>query len=145
MQPEPTKEHRWLQRLVGEWTSEMQASMSPDKPPETHRGTDSVRSLGGLWVMCEGKGDCEGATMTSIMTLGYDPARQKFMGTFIASVMTHMWVYEGTLNGDVLTLDTEGPRFDGGSGMAKYQDVIELPDDNTRVLWSQSKGEDGKW
>jgi hypothetical protein len=144
--PEPTREHQWLQRLVGEWTSEMECVMGPDKPPETHRGTDSVRSIGGLWVVCEGKGEMPGGGgATTIMTLGYDPARQKFVGTFIGSMMTHMWVYEGTLKGNALTLDTEGPKFDGTSGMAKYQDVIELPDDNTRVLWSQSLGDDGKW
>ena len=33
----------------------MDAVMGPDKPPETFRGTDSVRSIGGLWVLCEGR------------------------------------------------------------------------------------------
>jgi hypothetical protein len=143
---EPTKEHQWLQRLVGDWTSEMDASMGPDKPPEKFRGTETVRSFGGQWVVCEGKGDIPGGgTATTILTLGYDPTKQKFVGTFIASMMTHMWVYEGTLKGNVLTLDTEGPKFDASGAMAKYQDTIELPNDDNRVLWSQSQGDDGSW
>jgi Protein of unknown function (DUF1579) len=146
--PEPTKEHRWLQRLLGNWTSEMDCPAGPDQPAGTVRGTETVRSIGDLWVVCEGKADMPGGgTGTTVMTLGYDPARQKFVGTFIGSMMTHMWVYEGTLDaaGNVLTLDTEGPRFDGKDGMAKYKDVIELPDDTNRVLWSQSQGDDGQW
>jgi hypothetical protein len=146
--PEPTKEHRWLQRLVGDWTSEMECHAGPDKPAEIVAGTETVRSIGGLWVACEANAEMPGgATGTTILTLGYDPDRRKFVGTFIGSMMTHMWVYEGTLNeaGDVLTLDTEGPRFDGSGKMAKYQDVIELPEDGRRVLWSQTQGDDGKW
>jgi hypothetical protein len=114
MKSEPQAEHRWLQKLVGEWTYEHEASMAPDKPKETFRGTESVRSLGGLWTVGEGTGDMPGGgTSKSVMTLGYDPQRKRFVGTFIASMMTYLWVYEGTLDASrkVLTLDTEGPNF----------------------------------
>ena len=60
MNTEPQKEHGWLQKLVGEWTSEAEATMEPGKPPETFRGTESVRSLGGLWVLAEGQGEMPG-------------------------------------------------------------------------------------
>ena len=30
MQAEPQKEHQWLQKFVGEWKSEMNASMGPE-------------------------------------------------------------------------------------------------------------------
>ena len=33
MTAEPTKEHQWLQQLVGEWTAEMECVMGPDQPP----------------------------------------------------------------------------------------------------------------
>ena len=38
--------------------------------------------------MCNGAGS----------TLGYDPAKKKYVGTFIASVMTHLWIYSGSLD-----------------------------------------------
>jgi hypothetical protein len=60
MQIEPQKEHHWLQKLVGEWTYETEASMGPDQPPEKATGTESVRSLGGLWIMAEGQGEMPG-------------------------------------------------------------------------------------
>src|SRR5690606_29170388 len=60
MQSEPQKEHRWLEKLVGDWTYESEAAWEPGKTPEKYTGTESVRSLGGLWVICEGQGDVPG-------------------------------------------------------------------------------------
>ena len=148
MNAEPQQEHRWLQKLVGEWAYESECSMGPDKPPETFRGTETVRSIGGLWVVCEGRGEMPGGGIaTTMMTLGYDPARQRFVGTFIGSMMTHLWVYDGGLDaaGTALTLDTEGPNFGVPGALAKYQDVIEWQGDDHRVLSSQTPGPDGRW
>ena len=148
MKTEPQKEHQWLERLVGEWTTESEMIDEPGKPPMKHTGTESVRSLGGLWVLCEGRGETpDDGTPTSIMTLGYDPVKKRFVGTFIASVMTHLWVYDGELDpaGNVLTLDAEGPSFTTEGKMAKYKDVIELKSDDHRVLTSNVLGDDGKW
>ena len=148
MDIKPQKEHAWLQNLVGEWTSEMECVMGPDQPPIKNKGIESVRSIGGLWTMGEGSGEMpDGNKMTSMMTLGYDPQKQRFVGTFIASMMTHMWVYEGTLDaaGKVLTLDTEGPGMSGDGKMMKYKDIITFVDDNHRMLTSRMLGDDGEW
>jgi hypothetical protein len=146
MNPEPQKEHQWLQKLVGEWTYEHECPAGPDQPPTKFKGTETVRSIGGLWVACEGRGEMPGGgPATTIMTLGYDPARKRFVGTFIGSMMTNLWVYDGALEGNALTLDTEGPSFAGDGKLAKYKDTIELRGDDHRVLNSQCLGEDGKW
>ncbi len=122
--------------------------MGPDKPTEKSKGTESVRSLDGLWFVAEGR--CEmpgGGPATTIMTLGYDPAKKRYLGTWIGSMMTHLWVYDGGLDpsGKVLTLDTEGPSFTAEGKMAKYKDVIEFKSDDHRVLTSHALGDDGKW
>ena len=64
----------------------------------------------------------------------------------MASVMTHLWPYNGSLDASekVLTLDSEGPDFTGQK-MAKYQDCIEFIDDDHRVMTSRVLGDDGKW
>lgn len=148
MQAEPQKEHDWLQKLVGEWTSESECIMVPDQPPEKFTGTDSVRSLGGLWILGEGHGEMpDGGTATMMLTLGYDPQKQRFVGTWIGSMMTNLWVYSGELDttGKILTLDTEGPDMSTEGKMAKYKDVIEIKSDDHRVLTSHMLGDDGKW
>ena len=144
--PKPQKEHEWLQQLVGEWTFENECSMGPDQPPMKSTGTDSVRSLGDLWMICEGKGEMPGGGVgLTIMTLGFDPAKGRFVGTFIGSMMTNLWVYEGQLAGNVLTLDTLGPSFTGDGKMVPYQDIIEFVSKDHRTLSSQMPGPDGKW
>lgn len=146
----PGEEHRWLQQLVGEWTSEARMTMEGG-PEGTCRGTESVRSLGGLWVLAEGQGDMPGGGMaTMLMTLGYDPARKRYVGTWIGSMMTHLWVYEGELDagGQVLTLSSEGPDMSPGAPpgrLLKYRDVIEIVAPDHRVLTSHCQGEDGQW
>jgi hypothetical protein len=145
---EPQKEHQWLQQLVGEWTYESETTMEPGSPPEKFKGTERVRSLGGLWIVGEGQVEMPGVgTGTTMLTLGYDPARKRYVGTWIGSMMTYLWVYDGGLDaaGRTLTLDAEGPAMEGEGKLAKYRDVIEVKGDDHRVLRSQILGDDGKW
>jgi hypothetical protein len=148
MNVEPQKEHRWLQRLVGEWTYEIEGVCEPGKPAEKSVGTERVRSVGGLWIVAEGEGQMPGGgPATMIMTLGYDPQRKRFVGTWIGSMMTHLWVYDGGLDAAerTLTLESEGPSMTEDGGLGKYRDVIELRSDDHRVLSSSALGPDGSW
>lgn len=148
MLAQPQAEHNWLQKLIGEWTTEMRASMGPGEPPQTFRGRERGRSLGGLWVLCEGEGDTPGGgTSGHVMTLGYDPNRGKYVGTFIHSMGAYLWVYDGSVDssGRKLVLDAEGPSFTDNSRMAKYKDTIEFQSDDLRLLRSSILGDDGQW
>ena len=147
MQFEPRDEHRWLQQLAGDWTFEGEAIMGPDQPPERMTGTERVRMLGEAWAVCEGRvTEAKGDGPSSIMTLGFDPARGRFVGTFVAGMMSHLWTYEGTLDADrrTLTLDTMGPSSDQ-EGLVPYHDVIEIVSADERILRSELRGPDGVW
>jgi hypothetical protein len=67
------------------------------------------------------------------------------VGTFIGSMMSHLWVYEGALDAteQVLTLETEGPGMAADGTMAKYRDVIV--NDDHRVMTSHVLSDDGRW
>jgi hypothetical protein len=146
--PKPQKEHDWLQQLVGTWDYEHIASCGPDQPDHTTRGVERVKSLGGLWVLCEGDGEMpDGGRMQMLITLGYDTDKKKFVGSFIANVMTMMWLYEGSLDaaGKVLTLDAEGPNMMDPGKTAKYQDITEMVNPDLRQFRSQVLTPDGKW
>ena len=148
MKAEPQKEHRWLQQLLGEWTYEGEMQMGPGQPAEKCPGTESVRALGELWVVCEGRGEMPGGgSATMQMTLGYDPEKKAFIGSWAGSMMTQMWVYNGTLDAEanVLTLNTEGPSFAGDAKQAKYRDEITIKNKDERVLSSQVLQDDGTW
>lgn len=147
MGAKPQAEHEWLHKLVGTWEGEGEALMAPDQPPMKWKTTETVRSIGGMWVVAEGNGDMPGGgTATTIMTLGFDPQKGRFVGSFIGSMMANMWVYEGSLDAgkSVLTLDTEGP-CGPASGNSKFKDIIEFKSDDLRTLTSVMQGPDGEW
>src|SRR3546814_15748840 len=72
---------------------------------------ERVRSLDGLWIVAEGEGEMPGGgPATTLLTLGYDPRRQRYVGTWVGAMMSHMWVYEGHLadSGKDLARDCAG-------------------------------------
>jgi hypothetical protein len=148
MTAEPQKQHEWLKRLVGEWIMESEAPAEPGQEPEKLTGVETVRTLGDIWVVFEGRGQmpggCEG---TTLMTLGYDPQKGRFVGTWHGSMMTNLWVYDGELDAAELELrlDSEGPSFSGDGTIDKYRDVIEVVDDDHRRLKGHVLGADGQW
>ena len=144
--PTPQKEHEWLKQLAGEWQYDGECAIAPGQPPIKTTGTETTRSLGGFWVMTENKGQVMGMTVTGVMTLGYDPDRKKYVGTWVDSVSNYLWRYEGEVDasGKVLTLNTEGPAMDQPGKTARYKEVIELKDDGTKVFTSNIE-KDGKF
>lgn len=147
MHTEPQKQHQWLDKFIGEWTSETEYSMSSEQPPSTSKGTEVVRSLGGVWIIAEGVGEMpDGSLGKTMMTLGFYPQSDRFVGTFVGSMMTHLWIYNGSLNADekVLTLNTEGPNFSQGA-IAPYKDIIEFVSNDHRIMTSQILMDDGNW
>lgn len=145
----PQKEHKWLERLVGNWTYESEMACEPGKPPVKVTGTESIRSIGGMWIVCEGACEMPGVGAgTMIMTLGYDAGKKRYVGSWIGSMMGNMWTYVGKINaaGNVLTLDTEGPDCTSKSKkLVAYRDAIEVKNKNHKVLRSSMRGKDGKW
>ncbi|MBB4186058.1 DUF1579 domain-containing protein [Sinorhizobium terangae] len=146
MKAEPQEEHRWLEQLLGEWEVTSLPPTEGDQPQTPW--TENVRSMQGLWVVCEGKGTMpDGSPAQSLMTLGFNPQTNRYVGTWVGSMMTHMWVYDGVLEDDrkTLTLNCEGPDFDRPGRSASYQDVITLIDGNHRTLTARVQTEDGSW
>ncbi len=139
----PQQEHRWLEQMLGDWQV---TSNSPDSCNASW--TEHVRSLRGLWIVSEGRGAMpDGEPTETVMTLGFDPQTGAYRGTWIGSMMSHMWIYNGSLDatGSVLTLDCEGPVFDEPGRMAAYQDIITIVDRDRRTLTSRQRKDDGSW
>lgn len=143
-----TDEHRWLMQLAGSWTCESEASMGPDQPRAVFKGTDKVRALGDFWIVAEGEHEAPGGgTAQMIMTLGYDPKRGRFRGTFIHSMMSYLWQYDGELDAERkrLTLDSTGPSMSGDGRDVHYRDVIAIVDGEQRTFTSYAQRDNGEW
>jgi hypothetical protein len=144
--PAPQTEHKWLTQLVGEWDTEGEMNV-PGSVPIKSTGTDTVRMLGGFWLVSDVKGDVMGTSVEARLTLGYDPKKKKYVGTWIDSMTNFMWNYEGSVDdtGKILTLNTEGPGFQGGDKLTKFKEVIEIKNKDERTFTSSMQGADGKW
>jgi hypothetical protein len=144
--PAPQPQHEWLKKFVGQWETESEISI-PGQEPIKSKGTETVRSLGGFWVVSDLKCDFMGQSMNGVMTVGYDPESGKYIGTWIDSMGSYLWKYEGSLDesGKKLTLESEGPCPMQGGKLAKMRDVVEFQGDDTRTMTSSVQGEDGKW
>jgi hypothetical protein len=143
----PGEQHEWLHQLVGEWTVESEMSAPGMPEPMKSTGTDSVRSLGGRWIIAELDAEIpDMGKMTAILQLGYDSETGKYQGTWIDSHTDYLWVYEGTLDPTkkILTLEVEGPDMMNPGQTTMYRDVITIVSADERTLTSSAQV-DGEW
>ncbi|MBX3363323.1 MAG: DUF1579 domain-containing protein [Phycisphaeraceae bacterium] len=145
--PRLPHDQEWLRQLVGEWDAKFNVYMQPGQPPTEAPGTDTVRTLGEYWVISESTTSMMGVSFSGILSLGYDPQKKHFAGTWVDSMGGYLWVYTGTLNdaGDTLTLNTQGPSMQDPDMTAHYQEVIRITGDDTRTFTSSVRMEDGSW
>lgn len=145
--PAPQKEHQWLNQLAGEWETEGEIHMEPGKPPIKSTGTERARMLGGFWLIANLQGKFMEMSMEARLTLGYDPEQEKYVGTWIDSMNSYLWNYEGVVDdtGKILTLDTEGPCPQRGGKLSKFKEVVEIKNRDEREFTSSIQEEDGTW
>jgi len=143
--PQKTAEHEWLAKLAGQWSWVMEVP-APEEGKPAWAGVADTRMLGDLWIVSEW-GDTEGSKESaSIQTIGYDPDKGSFVGTFISAMGTHLWLYEGRLEDDrkALVLEAEGPHMSHPGKKIPYRDIIRLQGPDEYVLESEYL-EDGTW
>jgi len=146
-EPPPPQASEFLASLAGDWSVVSEAKLGPGQDPVRIESRESARLIGGRWLVAESTGSAGGASFTSILTLGYDPADGHFIGTWISGRQAHMWTYTGELHetGTRLTLNTEGPVMGNPDKTAEYREVIEILGPNRRVTRSLILGPDGSW
>ena len=144
--PGPVKEHQLLQKFVGEWESEGEAFMAPGQPPTKLKGVESSRLIGGFWFVAQIKSTVADFPYEQILTIGYDPAKKKYIGTVVDSMTSHIWQFEGTFDvtGNILTWETEGP-VPSPQTPSKFREVTELKSLDHKVFTSSILGPDGSW
>jgi hypothetical protein len=84
--------------------------------------------------------------MNWILTFGYNPEKKVYVGTWIDSMTSQKWEYEGSVDkaGKVLSLTTRGfcPME---QKMCNFRSTVEFKSDDVRVLTEKKEMEDGTW
>lgn len=149
MQVEATKEHAWLQKFVGEWSYEGRAEMGCDGGgPMEFSGTESVRAIGEYWIQGESTGEVPGGdAATMIVTVGFDPKRGRYVGSWFGSMMPVQYVYEGWVekDGKTLVLETEGTIPMEPDRVRTFRDITEFKSPDHRQFRAEMRNDDGSW
>ena len=73
--------------------------------------------------------------------------KKKYVGTWVDSMMNHMWRYEGHVDdtGKKLILVAEGPNFMAEGKLTRFRDSYEFKTPDTIIATSEMMSDDGKW
>jgi len=146
MKAQGTPEHEWLMHLVGSWATETHCIMDAEGTEASFAGRETFRALGDVWVVGQQEmGPEDAPDISSVISLGYDSARKRYVGTWVGSPMDYLVTYDGSREGDVLTLDAEAPDIADPSKTAHYQDILEIVSPDERIFRSQMLQPDGSW
>jgi hypothetical protein len=145
--PKPTKEHALLAQFAGEWNVTAETVPAPGEAAIKCEGTESAKLMGGFWLVSQAEANMMGMPVKSLLTIGYSPASKKYTGTFVCTMDSTLWKYDGAMDekGQKLTLETEGPSPLDATKKAKFREILELKDKDHKTFTSFMQGDDGKW
>ncbi|HXK12657.1 MAG TPA: DUF1579 domain-containing protein [Vicinamibacteria bacterium] len=132
--PQPGPEHEMLKKDVGTWDATVESFMAPGAPATVSKGTETVTMMGGFWQLTEFKSEMMGQPFEGRGTTGYDPAKKKFVGTWVDTMTPSYYTVEATYDAAKRTMSTvmEGPDPSGQVGRTKA--TTEWKDADNRVF-----------
>jgi hypothetical protein len=132
--PTPGPEHEMLRKDVGTWDATVEMFMAPGAPPEVSKGTETVTMMGGFWQLTEFKSEMMGQPFEGRGATGYDPAKKKYVGTWVDTMTPGYYTVEGTYDAatKTLTATMEGP--DPSGAVAKTKETTQWKDADSRVF-----------
>jgi len=143
---QPTAQHQWLQKFVGEWDSTVQILMDPENPVSVSV-TETYRPLGRFWVVGEIVSQSPEMPFSGRYTIGFDSETEKFVGFWIESMTSNLARYEGSTDaaGRTLIMETEGKCPIRPGHLTKFREVTEFRDDNLRHVATFIQDDEGEW
>jgi len=143
--PKPTAEHSGMARAEGTWDASVEISMgSPGTPPQLSKAVETNRlCCAGLWLVTEFKSNPGSASFEGHGITGYEPAKKKYVSTWVDSDLTSPMVSEGAYDATGRTLTLRGSMMSRGKTL-QWRSVEVWKDDDTRQFTLFMRGPDGK-
>ena len=143
--PKATAEHGGMARVEGTWDASVEVSVGPPgTPPKLSKAVETDRlCCGGLWLVSEFKSNPGSAPYEGHGITGYEPAKKKYISTWVDSDLTTPMVSEGAYDATGRTLTLRGSMTSRGKTL-QWRDVEVWKDDDTRQFTVFMRGPDGK-
>lgn len=141
----PGEPHRLLASMAGNWQTRTRHWMEPGNPPVTSEGTcEQHMILDGRFLYQEFKGEMMGAPFTGIGINGYDNHSGKYVSTWIDSMGTAIYYFEGTADADGRSITQTCDVDDPIRGPITWRSVTKIADDATHSFEMYSIDQAGK-
>ncbi|MFZ7124821.1 MAG: DUF1579 domain-containing protein [Desulfobacterales bacterium] len=128
----PGEPHKMLGKLAGSWNTRTLGWMDPDQPPMEGTGTcEQKMLLGGRYLQQEYASEMMGTPFAGINLIGYDNYTRKYVSTWIDSMSTGIYYFEGTASDDGRTITQECRYDDPVRGPMTWRSVTRIVNDDT--------------
>ena len=142
--PKPGPEHEVLKPLAGEWDATVESFAAPGQPPMLAKGIETGTMIGGFWLVSDFKSEVMGQPFLGRSTLGYDPAKKKYVSTWIDSMTPSLSVGESDYDAATKTFTGWTDAVDHRGRPTRFKMVTVFKDPATRISTMSMKGPDGK-
>jgi Protein of unknown function (DUF1579) len=131
----PGAPHKLLASMAGSWRTRTKAWMEPSQPPMETAGTcDQKMMLGGRYLCQEFAGDMMGTPFNGIGFMGYDNHKQRYVSTWMDSMSTGIFFFEGTADAGGRSITQTCVVDDPVRGLLKWRTVTKIVDENTHLF-----------
>jgi hypothetical protein len=131
----PGASHKLLASRAGTWNTTTNEWMDPNLPPEESTGSCThTMVLGGRFLQQECTGTMMGQPFNGMGVTGYDNHTKKYQATWMDSMGTGMYVFEGSAGDDGKTITMEGHYDDPMAGPMKLRALTKMIDRDTEIF-----------
>jgi len=141
----PGAPHKLLTKMAGSWNAKSWCLMEPGGERIDATGTSEQKIvLDGRFVQQDYKGDMMGTPFTGIGFTGYDNHAGKYVSTWMDSMGTCIYFFEGTASADGKTITQTGSVDDPVRGPLTWRSVTSFLDDNNYKCEMYTRDDSGK-
>ena len=141
----PGAPHKQLASMAGTWNTKTKSWMDPTQPPMESTGAcEQVALLDGRFLQQTCTGEMMGSPFTGIGITGYDNHTKKYVTTWMDSMGTGIYFFEGTASADGKTITQESQYDDPIQGPMTWRGVTKIVNDNSQVFEMYGTNKSGK-
>jgi hypothetical protein len=130
----PGAPHKRLASLTGNWVTKTKSWMEPDKPAVESTGTCKQKMLlGGRFLQQDYTGKVMGMPFKGTNLIGYDNHTKKYVSTWIDSMSTGIYFFEGTSSPNGKTITQKSRYDDPVRGPMTWRSVSRILNNDTMV------------
>jgi len=128
----PGKPHEILAEMTGSWHTVTRHFMTPGQAPVESEGScEQTMVLGGRYLQQEFHGDMMGTPFTGIGITGFDNQSQRYVSTWIDSMSTRIFYFEGTADAGGRTITQHCRTEDPIKGPMTWRSVTRIVNRDT--------------